>query len=102
MKRLGDSGKNMQFTSAKKGSQQEKFTVDRIPSTMNAPNVMHRAGFERGSPFAADSKDATKLGRPVRERIRNGGACGDGVCVASTYGRGDNDGSKPSPRKKAW
>jgi hypothetical protein len=84
MKGYGDSGKGMQFTSAKKGAQQTAPGFDKPDQEADKKSWASRS---------IDSK-------PVRERQRNEG--GTKTSIDSAYGRGANDGSKPSPRKKVW
>ena len=99
MKRYGDSGKGMQFTSAKRGSQKDApfpYANDNPPGK---PPLKSRAGYSTHSE-SFDAPIHQKDWKPQRERIRNGG--GTKTSIDSTYGRGANDGSKDSPRKKVW
>jgi hypothetical protein len=87
MKRLGASGSGMQFTAAKKNSQQA------------APKPPARSEIADAAMYASHKG----TGSPVRERIiEGGGGTPKSVCVCPTYGRGANDGFKPSERKKVW
>lgn len=101
MKRLGDSGKGMQFTSAKKGSQQDAPMPSKGDNPPGKPPNRTWAGFSSDSTsYNAGVKNPTW--QPTRERQIAGGDKGREVNLAATYGRNPNDGSKPSPRKKAW
>lgn len=97
MKRYGDSGKGMQFTSAKRGSQRAAPYPDANDNPPGVPAPYHQSGTGLHSPT---EKLIRAKGEPTRERQRNGG--GTKTSIDSTYGRGANDGSKDSPRKKVW
>ena len=98
MKRLGDSGKGMQFTSAKKGAQQPAPDI-RAGTPVGIPANKTRAGYlTHDKSFNPPIKKEPYA--PQRERIVDGG--NGATTIHSRHGRGANDGSKPSPRKKIW
>lgn len=93
MKRYGDPGKGMQFTSAKRGSEQKKPYPNAHDNPPGVPAPYHQSGTGLDKPT---EKLVRNTGQPQRERIR------DGACIDATYGRGANDGFKKSPRGKVW
>lgn len=97
MKRLGASGKGEQFSSAKTGSQQKAPYPSAGDNPPGVPAPYHQSGTGLNGPTETLVRDH---GKATRERIRDGG--NGKTTINSTYGRGANDGSKPSPRKKIW
>jgi hypothetical protein len=116
MKGYGDSGKGNQFSSAKRGSQQTSPYPSAHDNPPGIPPNKSRAGYSGEESYNAPLRKVP--GVATRERIRDGGGSAsasggkaatgsaygsaDSACICPTYGRGANDGSKPSPRKKVW